>query len=139
MVRQMPVCNAGGNAGATRETSLVQDGQRCPCNEGNDASATLVNMTAQCWRYCQRNAGTDASARLAKMPVLHPLDHQRPSCHGAMPGISMKPRARQGAIQGHHLHRCVATRRDEADACLTSSTLLATGQQQHLVDGHSGQ
>ncbi len=89
MTGQMPVCDAGSDAGVPRVAMPAQQGQRRPRDEGNDASATPAKSMARCWQGCQRvsrllrdwadassrcwrqrkgNKGNDASATREKVP-----------------------------------------------------------------------
>jgi hypothetical protein len=74
VVGRMPVCNAGGNAGATKAAMPARQGQRGQYDMGNKAGAMPATMIAQSLQGCQRNMGKDASATPAKMPALNWLD-----------------------------------------------------------------
>ena len=50
MTGQMPVCDAGGNAGALRVATPAQHGQRHLRNKGNNAGATPATSIARCWQ-----------------------------------------------------------------------------------------
>jgi hypothetical protein len=90
MTGQMPVRDAGGNAGVSRAATPAQQGQRHQRDTGNDAGAMPATSTARCWQGCQRlsrllhdwadtslqcwqqckgNKGKDASATRAKAPT----------------------------------------------------------------------
>jgi hypothetical protein len=65
VVRQMPVCNAGGNASAMRAKRPAQRGQQRQRNAGNNNSAMLARTPARRGQGRQRNTGKTTSARLA--------------------------------------------------------------------------
>ncbi len=54
MTGQMPVHDAGGNAGVLRAATPAGQGQRRPRNEGNNAGATPATTMARCWQWRQR-------------------------------------------------------------------------------------
>jgi hypothetical protein len=54
MTGQMPVYDAGGNAGVPRAATPAHWGQRRPRNKGNNAGATSATTMARCWWWRQR-------------------------------------------------------------------------------------
>jgi hypothetical protein len=90
MTGQMPVCDAGSNAGVPRVATPAQQGQKRLHDKGNNAGATPAMSTARCWQGRQRmprllhdwadaslqcwrqhkgNKGNNASATRAKAPT----------------------------------------------------------------------
>jgi hypothetical protein len=50
MTGQMPVCDAGGNAGMPRVATPARQGQRRPRDKGDNAGATPATTMVQCWQ-----------------------------------------------------------------------------------------
>jgi hypothetical protein len=90
MTGQMPVRDAGGNAGVPRAAMPAQQGQRRLRDKGNDASATPATSMARCWqgrqcvsqllrdwadaslrcwRQCKGDKGNDASTTRETVPT----------------------------------------------------------------------